>query len=90
MKRWIVILVTLFVAGAAQARCPSTYATDCDYGSTCYNAVRACEEYEEKAEKAKRELRGAQTKIRKLRECLRPDPYKRSGYTTPFCARMGL
>lgn len=90
MRRWTIMLAILFAAGAADANCPSTYAADCEYGSTCYKAVRACEEFRTDAEKAQKELKAAQSKIRKLRKCLRPDPYKRSGYSSPFCSRMKL
>ncbi len=83
MKRWIVTLAILFAAGAADAGCPSLYATDCESYSTCYKAVRACEE----AERELRTLRDAQDELDTLRirvrKCLRSDDLD-----SLYCMRM--
>jgi hypothetical protein len=70
MKRWIIGLVTLFVAGMAQAVCPTLYGfeDDCEYGSTCREAVQECEEEEQDRREAESKLRTLRTRVRK---CLR-------------------
>lgn len=84
MRRWAIMLAILFAAGAAEARCPALgWSTDCDVYSTCWKAVRACEEAEDKLEaleKVQDELDWLRIRVRK---CLRSDDLD-----SLYCMRM--